>query len=92
MDVGDGSRKIGPATRETVRESCKAACGWEIATWAYLLISFVQVSTLLRTYSSVKDLEPMAAPRCRFPWSVICTSVSVNSCLALVSCSCFTTR
>ena len=42
-------------------KAAKAACGWEVAIWSSLLISFVQVSTLLRTYSSVKDLEPMAA-------------------------------
>ena len=68
------------------------ACGWEVATLAIRLISSVQVCTLWDTYSYVKVLEPIAAARCRFPWMVICTSVSSKSCLALVSCSYFMTR
>ena len=54
------------------------AWGWDIATWARYLISFVYSSTLPLTYSSVNVLNPRAAPRCRLRSVVTCTSVSAN--------------
>ena len=42
-------------------------------------------------HSSVKVLEPRAAPRCHLPRVVMCTSVSANTCFTDSSCSCFTT-
>ena len=69
-----------------------AACGWEVATSARHLISSVHIFTLLQTYSSVNVLEPIAAPRCRFPMMVMFTPVPAKSSLALFSCSSFTTR
>ena len=52
----------------------------------------VHPCSLSFTYSSVKDLEPRAAPRCCLPWVVMCISVSTNTSLAESSYSCFTTR
>ena len=68
-----------------------AECGCVAAILARLLTSSTQVHTLFLTYSSVKDLEPMAAPRQRLP-AQIETSVPANNCLAFSACSGLVTK
>ena len=95
MNVRDRSGDVGPAAREAMGESCVSCMwltGWVVAISAKRVISCVQPCTLLVTYSSVKVLDPRAAPKCRFPSMEIFTSVSVNNCLAVSSCSGFTTK
>ena len=74
-----------------VKAAC-AAWGWDTAALANCWISLTQSWTLALTYSSVKVLEPRAAPRCCLPFVVTCTSVSANSRVAHFSWSSFTTR
>ena len=52
--------------RPCVNAAC-AAWGWDIATLASCWISLTHSWTLVLTYSSVKVLEPRAAPRWRLP-------------------------
>jgi len=56
-----------------------AAWGWDGETSSKFMMSFVCPCTLSFMYSSVKVLELSAAPRCRLPWVVMCTPVSVNA-------------
>ena len=68
-----------------------AEFGCVAAIHARLLTSSTQVHTFFLTYSSAKDLEPMAAPRQHFP-AQIETLVPANSCLAFSACSGLVTK
>ena len=79
LDVWNSSKMVGLVTVEAVGE-CSVG---DVAILASLLILSDQICTLLQAYSSVKVLEPMAAPSCRSPWMVMCTSVWATSFLCI---------
>ena len=74
------------------QKAAYAACGWVVAIDERLLTSLIHVEIFFLTYLSMKLRVPIAAPRYRFPSTVMATSVPSNSVFACSRFSSLTTR